>query len=104
MVTGCDNITPIFMKSQIYYIAIFPNNESYFKTNENFRASCHQNGLQNSCRPLHSIYSTQNNPICETSMFIKSQPYKCFTFISFNEYPFLTPLLSHRGWLYNYSS
>ena len=88
------------MKSQIFYIAISPNNESYFTTNENSLASCHQNGLQNFCPPPHSIYSTQNNPICETSMFIKSQPYKCKTFISFSKYPLLTPLLSHRGWLY----
>ena len=96
-----DYIIPIFIKPQFSYIAISPNNESYFTTNENFLASCHQNGLQNFCHPPHSIYSTQNNPICETSMFIKSQPYKCKTFISFNEYPFLTPLLSHRGWLYS---
>ena len=34
-------------------------------------------------------------------MFIRSQPYKCKTFISFNEYPFLTPVLPHRGWLYS---
>ena len=91
-----DYITPIFIKSQISYIAIFPNNESYFTTNENFLTSCHQNGLQNFCHPPYSIYSTQNNPICETSMFIKSQPYKCKKFISFNKYPFLTTLLFAR--------
>ena len=34
-------------------------------------------------------------------MFIRCQPYKCKTFISFNEYPLLTPLLSHHGWLYS---
>ena len=67
-----DYITPIFIKSQISYIAISPNNESYFTKNENFLASCHQNGLQNFCHLPHSIYSTQNNPICESSMFIKS--------------------------------
>ena len=96
-----DYTTPIFIKSQISYNAIFPNNESHFTTNENFLASCHQNGLQNFCHSLHSIYSTQNNPICETSMFIKSQAYKCKIFISFNEYSFLTPFLSHHGWLYS---
>ena len=38
-----DYITPIFIKSQISYIAISSNNESYFTTNENFLASYHQN-------------------------------------------------------------
>ena len=34
-------------------------------------------------------------------MFIKSQPYKCETFINMNGCPFLTPVLLHRGWLYS---
>ena len=83
-----DYITPIFIKF-------------YFTTNDNFLASWHQNGFQNFFHPPHSIYSTRNNPICETSMLIKFHPYECKTFINFNEYPFLTPLLSHRGWLYS---
>ena len=34
-------------------------------------------------------------------MFLNSQPYKCEIFISFSEYPFLTPLQFHHGWLYS---
>ena len=34
-------------------------------------------------------------------MFLNSQPYKCEIFISFSEYPFLTPLQFYHGWLYS---
>ena len=34
-------------------------------------------------------------------MFLNSLPYKCEFFISFSEYPFLTPLQFYHGWLYS---
>ena len=53
------------------------------------------------CHPPRSIFNTNNNPICETSMFLISQSYKCKIFFTFSEYPFLTPLKFHHGWLYS---
>ena len=94
-------ISSVYMKPQISYLAISSNNQSYFTTNENFLNACHQNGLQTFCHSLRSISNTKNNPICETSLFLNSQPYKCEIFISFSEYPFLTLLQFHHGWLYS---
>ena len=34
-------------------------------------------------------------------MFLNSQPYKCEIFISFSEYPFLTPFQFYHEWLYS---
>ena len=89
------------MNPQISYPAISLNNQSYFRTNENILNACYQNGFQTFCHPPRSISNTDNNPICETSMFLNSQPYKCKIFITFSEYPFLTPLKFYHGWLYS---
>ena len=94
-------ISSIYIKPQNSYFAISSNKQSYFTTNENFLSACYQNGFQTFCHPPRSIFNIDNNPNCETSMFLNSQPYKCEIFISFSEYPFLTPLKFHQGWLYS---
>ena len=96
-----DVISSIYIKPQNSYLAISSNNQSYFTTNENFLNACYQNGFQKFFHPPRSISNIDKNPICETSMFLNSQPYKCEIFISFSEYPFLTPLQFHYGWLYS---
>ena len=96
-----DVIFSIYIKPQNSYLAISSNNQSYFTTNENFLNACYQNDFQTFCHPPRSISNTDNNPICETSMFLNSQPYKCGIFISFSECTFLTPLQFHHGWLYS---
>ena len=96
-----DVISSIYIKPQNSYLSISSNNQSYFTTNENFLNACYQNGFQTFCHPPRSISNIDNNLICETSMFLNSQPYKCDIFISFSEYPFLTPLQFYHGWLYS---
>ena len=94
-------ISSVYMKPQIHYLAISSNNQSYFTTNENFLNACYQNGFQTFYHPPRSIFGTSNNPTCETSMFLISQPHKYKIFITFSEYPFLTPLQFYHGWLYS---
>ena len=96
-----DVISSIYMKPQISYLAISSNNQSYFKKKENVLNASYHNGFQTFCHPPRTISNTDNNLICETSMFLNSEPYKCEIFISFTEYPFLTPLQFHHGWLYS---
>ena len=100
-VFNTDVIFSVYMKPQILYLAISSNNQSYFTTNENFLNACYQNGFQTFCQPPRSISNTNNNPICETSIFLIPQPYKCKIFITFSEYPFLTPFQFYHGWLYS---
>ena len=94
-----DVISSIYKKPQISYLSISPNNQSYFTKNENFLNACYQNGFQIFCHSPRFISNTDNNPICEKSMFLNSQPYKCEIFIISSEYPFLTPLQFYHGWL-----
>ena len=96
-----DVISSIYMKPPIPYLAISSNEQSYFRTNENFLNASYQNGFQTFCHPPRSISNTNNNPICETSMFLISEPYKCKVFITFSEYPFLTPLQFYHGLLHS---
>ena len=96
-----DVISSIYIKPQNSYLAISSNNQAYFTTNKNFLNACYQNGSQTFCHPPRSISDTHNNPICETSMFLNSQPYECEIFISLSEYPSLTPLQFYHGWLYS---
>ena len=91
----------LYIKPLITCLAISSNNQSYFTTNENFLNACYQNGFQIFCDPPRSIFSTKNNPICETSMFLIFQPYKCKIFITCSEYHFLTPLKFYHRWLYS---
>ena len=85
-----DVISSFYVKSQIPYLAISSNNQSYFTTNENFLNTCYQNELQTFCHSTRSILNSNNNSICETSMFLISQPHKCKIIITYSEYPFLT--------------
>ena len=96
-------ISFIYVKPQISYLAISSNNQSHFTTNENFLNACYQKGFQKFCHPPRSIFNTNNNTICGTSMFLISRPYKRKISISFNEYPFLTPLQLNHRWLYSTS-
>ena len=70
-----DAISSVYMKPQIHYLAISSNNQLYFTTNKNFLNACYQNGFQTFCHPPGSIFNTNKNPTCETSMFLISQPY-----------------------------
>ena len=81
-----DVISSIYIKPQNSYLAISSNNQSYFTTNENFLDACYQNGFKTFCHSPRSISNIDNNPICETSMFINSQPYKCEIFTRFSDF------------------
>ena len=96
-----DVIFSMYMKHQIPYLAISSNNQSYFSTNESVLIACYQNGFQTFCHSPKSMSNTNNNPICETSMFLNSQLYKWKILISFSECPFLTPMQSYHGCLHS---
>ena len=90
-------ISSIYIKPQIPYLSISSNNQSYFTTNENVLNACDENGFQTCCHPSRSISNTKDNSICEAPMFLSPQPYNCKIFISFSEYPFVTPIESYHA-------
>ena len=67
----------IFIKSSIYYLTISHDKQSYFTLDEYLFNSCHLTQIGKVCTFTRPIWSTINNPICETTLLTENMLYQC---------------------------
>ena len=67
----------IFIKSSISYLAISHDKQSYFILDECLFSLCHLTQIGKVCTFTPPIWSTVNNPICETTLLTENMLYQC---------------------------
>ena len=91
----------IFIKSSISYLAISHDKLSYFILDEYLFNSCHLTQIGKVCTFTPPIWSTVNNPICETTLLTENMLYQCFVYLKMSNNIQWTPLKFYNGWFYS---
>ena len=90
----------VLIESKITYLALSHNQQTYFTFDHHFINLCHSTQIGKLCNFTPFIWSTNKNPICETTHLMENKPYQCPFYLKISNNIQWTFLTIHNEWLY----
>ena len=90
----------LYIKPKTSYLTISSDNETYFTFSQQWLDSCSRYFFGYLYSPRLSIHFVEENPICETNLWIGKKSGTCEIYVSPNIEPRWIPLEKNNVWLY----
>ena len=90
----------IFSEPKIEYLGLSTDSNTYFKFNEQWIHSCSSLSFGNFCQFEVTIFYTDENPVCESSLLTNSLTSDCPLKVTSDKKPQWIPLKEKNPWIY----